>query len=554
MTRIAVLLALIVMFGVEVQAKSRIRFKEVGEKAGIADPGINAAGVAFGDYDNDGDVDIYITTEATAPGLDNRLWENDGTGTFRDVAKERNVDNENGLGRGVSWGDYDNDGDLDLVMGNMRASGSPKAPVPATLYKNLLSETGEPNFENVTVAAGLLRAGNEQDVEDGGMLDTAGGMVFADYNQDGLLDIHWRSADYHVDNELFRNDGDGTFTQVTKQAGISLVGKLLEINSQGSAAWFDFDNDGIIDLLSPTEGDKNTLFHGNGDGTLTDVTLARRPPSGMAFLNPGNANGACVGDIDNDGDMDVYLPLSDQGNRLIRNDTSQGMASFTDITLVSGTDDARGARGCTMADYDNDGLIDIYVNNGGLSNTLINDVMTDMPIFVQFYIAWTPAENVLFQNNGDGTFTDVTARSGTKGFGIGSGVASGDVNDDGFADIFVNNRTYYSGGERANILQTNLLFLNRTNGNNWIKVKLAGSKSNKSALNARAKVVAGDLAQIREVFGATGYNSVNDHVLMFGLGERETVDYIEVVWPSGATQRVNDPAPRGTIVITEPAD
>ncbi len=533
---------------------SSIRFKEVGEKAGIADLGTNAAGVAFTDYDNDGDVDIYVNVGASAPGVQNRLWENDGEGNFTDVSKERGVNYEGALGRGVAWGDFDNDGDSDLVIATMPPSGMPQGHQPATLFKNLLTETGEPNFENIGRAAGLMRAGNEKDAELGGLGNTSGGIMWVDYDNDGLLDISWRSADYHIDHELFKNNGDGTFTQVTSESGISLIGKLLEINSQGNGGWFDFDQDGFVDHLSTTEGDANVLFHNQGDGTFADVTKSRQPPSGLAFLNPGNANGVCLGDIDNDGDIDAYFPLSDQANRMVRNDLKEtGAANFSDITLASGTGDKGGARGCTMADFDNDGLIDIYVNNGGLSDTLINDVMTGLPVFVQFYIAWEPANNALFQNNGDGTFTDVTKRSGAEGFGIGSGVAAGDVNNDGFPDIFANNRTYYSAGKPANIEQKNKLFLNRGNDNNWIKVKLVGTRSNRSAYNARVKAVAGDLEQTREIYSGIGYNSLNEQTITFGLGKRDSVDRIEVTWPSGQVQELTDLEPGQTITITEPS-
>ncbi len=146
MRKLLITLALIPM----AYAQAQIRFENVAEEAGILDAGINGAGVAFWDYDQDGDVDVYITNSDSGTmhlGLQNRLWENDGTGKFRDVSTERGVDNLGGLGRGISWGDYDNDGDADLVIGNMPNSdvGDDDA-VPATLYKSLLTETGEPNF------------------------------------------------------------------------------------------------------------------------------------------------------------------------------------------------------------------------------------------------------------------------------------------------------------------------------------------------------------------------------------------------------------------------
>ena len=554
MHRFSVVVALTVISMVPVgTAHAQIRFDDISKKSGIADEAINAAGPSFVDYDNDGDTDIYVSVEALADGLENRLWENDGNGNFTDVAAARGVDNAGGLGRGVGWGDYDNDGDWDLVVANMPPSGLPQGFTPTTLYKNLLIETGVPNFEDITRSAGLMRMDNELDVRVGGLASTSGGVNFVDYDQDGDLDILWRSAEYDVDNELFRNDGNDTFTRVTEPAGISMVGKVKEKNSQGDAGWTDFNNDGIVDLLSPNEGDRKLMFLGNGDGTFTDITLNRQPPTGLVFINPGNANGVCLGDIENDGDMDVYFPMADQANRLYRNDFAEtGALTFTDTTLTAGADDPGGARGCTMADYDNDGYLDIYVNNGGYQNTLINDVIAGFPPFVQFYIAWEQADNVLYLNNGDGTFRDATRKAGVRGRGIAGGVASGDINDDGFPDIFVTNRTYYSAGKPAQEILSNVLYLNRGNDNNWIKTRLVGTQSNRSAINARVRAVSDEFAVVREVLPASGYNSMDDPTLIFGLGRRDKVDYLEVTWPSGVVQRIDNPEIRTTVEIVEP--
>jgi len=518
-----------------VKAGPQIRFEDISNSAGVADVGINAASIAFGDYDNDGDQDMYVGTAETHQ--HNRLWENDGKGNFTDVATLSGVANEKGLARGLSWGDYDNDGDLDLIVSNMDSSGPGPKPPLTTLYKNLLIETGQPNFENVTVAAGILRENNPDDVARGGIVATGAGIGWGDYNNDGYLDLYWKNADYDVDNILFKNNGDGTFSDVTAEAGIAIIGKVIKANSQGSPNWVDFDNDGNLDLLVCNEGDKNILFHNNGDGTFKDVTKSFSGPSGFPFLNTGDANGACWGDIDNDGDLDCYIANADQANRLIRNNLIEtGVANFTDITMTSGTGDLGGARGCTMGDYDNDGFLDIYVNNGGLSNILINDVIEGFPPFVQFYIAIEPADNVLYRNNRDGTFTDTTKDSKTVGFGIGRGVASGDIDGDGFLDLFATNTTYYSRGKLIGIEQHNQLFRNKGNQNNWIKVKLVGTVSNRDAVGTHVKVVSDDLTQLREVTSATGYNSADDLPVEFGLGKRTVVNLIEVTWPGGVVQ------------------
>ncbi len=539
------LLVFLILFPVA-QAQAQIKFKDVSKKAGIFEPGVEGAGVAFWDYDQDGDVDVYINnsdSQTVTLGIHNRLWENDGTGKFRDVSQERGVANLGGLGRGLSWGDYDNDGDADLLVGNMPDSDRGDKTVPTALYKNLLTETGEPNFENVTRQAGLIRSGVPRDAIVGGFSDTSGGIAWADYDNDGDLDFLYRNTRDDMDQSLFRNNGDGTFTEVTDQAGVKILDYSLEADSQGSSGWFDFDQDGHIDLLSPNEGHNNVLFRNNGDGTFSDVTRNRQAPSGVPFFNEGDANGVCLGDIDNDGDIDAYLPNADQANRLIRNNLKEtGEATFTDITMVSGTGNMGGARGCTMADYDNDGFLDIYVSNTGPSNVLFNDIAgEDFPPFVQFYVSMTPEHNVLYRNNGDGTFTDVTKKAGVDAYGTGVGVATGDVNNDGFPDIIATSRP----------TGRNWLFLNKGNDNNWIKIKLIGTKSNKSAFNTRVKVVSGDLEVTRELYSATGYNSVDDPALIFGLGNRDKIDFVHVVWPSGTVQHLDDVSPGQTITITE---
>lgn len=530
-----------------------IKFRDVSDAAGLADMTVNSTGPAFADYDNDGDLDIYVPAEALAEGINNRLWENDGTGTFRNVAAERGIENKGSYSRGASWGDFDGDGDQDLAVSNMPPGQDRRAHVPTTVYKNMLIESGSANFIDITRSAGFMRKGNEEDTRIGGVGDTGAGLAWGDYDNDGDLDLFWKCADYDVENALFRNNGDGTFTDVTQDSGVAIQGKVLEANSQGAPNWTDINNDGWVDLLITNEGDSNVLLLNKQDGTFEDITTSRRGPNGFAFLNPGNANGACVGDIDNDGDLDFYLPNADQANRLIISNLSDtGEVKFSDITLASGAGDPGGARGCTMADFDNDGLLDVYVNNGGLSNVLINDVIGQMPSFVQFYIAWEPAGNKLYRNNGDQTFADITEGSGAEGFGIGSGVGAADINEDGFPDLFLTNRTYYSDGERVNIPQQNHLLMNSGNDNAWIKIDIEGSVSNRDGYGAKVRVISGKLSQVREHTSAHGYNSTNDPILMFGLGKADSIDRIEVSWPSGATQVLTNIAPRQTIKIIEP--
>ena len=530
--------------------KQSIQFEDISFDAGVADVAVNSSGPSFIDYDNDGDIDIYVNTEYHGENQGNRLFENDGSGYFIDVAVERGVDNKYALGRGASWGDYDNDGDMDLIVSNLPSSGGTKIP-PTTLFKNLLIETGSANFRNATIESNLFRANVKEDREIGGIGNTGAGVAWADYDNDGDLDLYWKCADYDIDNALFRNNGDGTFTDVTEEAGAGIIDLVAEAGSQGSPNWTDVNQDGWIDLLVTNEGSEKILFLNQENGTFKNITRSFRAPSGTVFLNPGNANGACIGDIDNDGDMDVFLPTADQSNRLyisLLSDT--GSLSYKDISLSSGIDHKSGARGCTMGDFDNDGLIDIYVNNGGLQNTLINDVI-NLPIFVQFYIAIEPAYNKLFQNNGDLTFSDVTKTSGTEVLGIGSGVGNADLDDDGFLDLFITNRTFYNSDKQITESDRNYLLRNKGNGNNWIKIELTGTKSNTNAYGARVKVMAGESIQYREHTSAHGYNSANDYRLHFGLANEESIDSIEIIWPSGERQLLTDIAVNQTLSIEE---
>ena len=531
-------------------ASSPIRFKDESFQSGIASESVNASGPTFIDYDNDGDIDIYVVTEYHGEGQGNRLFENQGDRMFVDVAELRGVDNDNALGRGASWGDYDNDGDMDLAISNLPPTDR-STHIPTTLYKNLLKETGEPNFQNVTREAQLFRKGNENDLEIGGIGNTGAGIAWADYDNDGDLDLYWKCADFDVENALFRNNGDGTFTDVTEETGTGVLEFVLEANSQGAPSWTDANHDGYVDLLVTNEGDKKILFLNDQEGSFKNITSSFRPPSGVVFLNPGNANGACIGDIDNDGDMDVFLPTSDQANRLyisLLKDT--GQLSYKDITLTSGVSNKSGARGCAMGDFDNDGLIDIYVNNGGLADTLINDVI-DIPIFVQFYIAIEPDVNKLFRNNGDLTFSDLAWRSRASGYGVGSGVGTADLDEDGFLDIFFTNRTFYTGGEHITKSDRNYLLFNRGNRNNWLTVNLVGEESNTNGYGAKVTLASDDLTQYREATSAHGYNSGNDPRMHFGLGKKSSVDFIEVIWPSGKKTKLVNPSINQTVTIKE---
>lgn len=532
-----------------------MRFVNEASIRGVADPAVNSTGPTFGDYDLDGDLDIFVPVEDLAPGLHDRLFENQGDGRFVDVSTLRGVANPGSFSRGAVFCDLDNDGDADLVSATMPPGQSRQRHIPTTLFRNLLREQGEPNFVDVTRESGLMRSENAEDEKIGGMGDTAGGVGCADYDRDGDLDIFWKNADGEIENALFRNEGDWQFLDVTNTSGVAVQEKLKDSNAQGSPNWVDFDQDGWPDLLITNEGDRKFMLRNLGNGRFEDITLARRAPNALPLLNPGYAQGACIADFDHDGDMDIFLPMADQASRLLLNQLKEkGALSFDDATMRSGAGVIGGARGCVAADFDNDGHVDLYLNNGGPSNTLINDVIAGFPPFVQFYIAWEKAPNVLLRNLGEAQFVDVTDGSGAEGLGIGSGVGAADLNGDGFVDLYVTNRTYYAIGQQVSPeAGESQLLINQGNDHRWLRVQLVGTRSNRDAMGARVSVVAGGFTQTQEKQSAHGYNSTNDPVLNFGLGLHQ-VDEVRILWPSGQKQVIANPESNQTLVVTEPTE
>jgi hypothetical protein len=582
-------------------------------------------GTAWGDYNNDGFMDMYLALAFFGDsrlGRNNRLYEQQEDGTFTNVAKAKGVEqvipwttidgcggvpeedcvDRSGISRGISWGDCDNDGDLDLLVGSMDSGGA-DPPVPfTTLYIN----NGPPDFdfEWTSCSRGIHQKEQKQECTDeyrGGLNGTSGGIAWGDYNGDGCLDIIWRVTDQHADAVLLENKKESeectcTFSEVTKEAGANLFTPLrktsfaseeggpkrslvLTASLQGNANWVDYDNDGDQDLFHPNDGDMNVLFRNDG-GTFTDVSTIPGY-EGNALANTGQTYGACWGDLDNDGDLDCYITNSGEANRLVRNDLIEngGTPGFSERTFEgppsqdrfppppqwpdSGAGHFGDATSCTMGDYDNDGDLDIYVNQGGPRNNLFNDANPIDPMTTQFYSANTPDLNVLLQNDGPPPppddpppnwdpfviFTDVTESSGAEHLGEGRGVSTADYNDDGLLDLYVT--AFVPDPVTGDEVQGSLLKNTTANGNNWIKFALVGARD-RGALGARVTITTSDGGiQIREVTSAHGYNSQNDPRAHFGLGTDKTVTSAEVRWSNGVVTTALPTAMNMVHTVTE---
>ena len=465
-------------------------------------------GSAWGDYDNDGDLDIV----AVGTYQPHALFRNNGDGTFTDTADAAGIADPRG-GWGSLFADYDNDGYLDLYITRGGWSGAAEN----TLYHN----NGDGTFTDVTHTAGVADP------------QSSFCAAWADYDNDGYLDLY--IADGVIGdgaaNVLYRNNGDGTFTNTADVAGVADTG-----NSLGTA-WGDYDKDGYIDLHVVNFGQSNVLYRNNGDGTFTDVT----PTTGMN-LPVTDAFVTFFLDIDNDADLDIFISNSGSfqafiagqitgtaphdGDRqvLYRNN---GDGTFTDVTRESGLYHAYGAMGANFGDINSDGYLDIYLATGAPQMGRLE-------------------RDALFRNNGDGTFTDATTALGLGNIGKGHGVTFGDVDTDGDVDIYVP-----VGGAFIGDQWHNLFYRNNGTGNNHLTLKLVGVKSNRDGIGAKVTLHIGDNVIYREVSGGCGFGSTNSLSLEIGLGTHTKVDTLEIVWPSGQVDTYRNLSVNQKRVVTE---
>ena len=465
-------------------------------------------GSAWGDYDNDGDLDIV----AVGTYQPHALFRNNGDGTFTNVADAAGIADPRG-GWGSLFADYDNDGYVDLYITRGGWSGADEN----TLYHNNRDGT----FTDVTHTAGVADP------------QSSFCAAWADYDNDGYIDLY--IADGVIGdgaaNVLYRNNGDGTFTNTAAIAGVADTG-----NSLGTA-WGDYDKDGHIDLHVINYGQSNVLYRNNGDGTFTDVT----PMTGMN-LPVTDPFVTFFLDVDNDADLDIFISNSGSFQAFIAGQITgaathdadrqvlyrnNGDGTFTDVTRESGLYHAYGAMGANFGDINSDGYLDIYLATGAPQMGRLE-------------------RDALFRNNGDGTFTDATAALGLGNIGKGHGVTFGDIDTDGDVDIYVP-----VGGAFIGDQWHNLFYRNSGTGNNWITLKLVGVKSNRDGIGAKVTLHTGDDVIYREVSGGCGFGSTNSLDLEIGLGTHTKVDTLEIVWPSGQVDTYRNLSVNQQLVVTE---
>jgi hypothetical protein len=448
-------------------------FTDVTDKAGVGDVGWGM-GVAVGDFNNDGFDDIYVT--CVGP---NHLFKNNGNGTFSDVTKTAAVSDPR-WSTGASFVDYDNDGKLDLMVANYVAFD----------FKNL-PEFGKGRlcqYKGVPVQCGPRGLPGDGDT-------------------------------------LYHNEGNGTFTDVSKKAGVADANGYYGMGVICS----DFDENGLVDIFVANDSTPNYFYKNNGNGTFEEIGFL----SGTAVNENGSEQGSMgvtVADYDHDGKLDLFVTnFDDDYNTLYHND---GKLSFTDSSYaakIAAVSLPYVGWGTKFFDYDNDGWVDLFVANG--------HVYPQIPSYKQ--------RNFVHRNNRDGTFTEIAEQLGAP-FSekrAGRGVAFGDLDNDGDVDLVINNLDG----------PPTVLRNDGGNLNNSVLIKLVGVKSNRAGIGAMVKVVSGDLVQKDEVRSGDSYISQSDQRLHFGLEKRTKIDLIEVRWPSGIVDKLTGAKVNSIITIKEGA-
>lgn len=504
------------------------------------------ASVAAVDYDKDGNVDLYVTDSHL--GQPNKLFRNRGDGTFVDVAEQAGVaraNEQHGTSMDAVWGDYNNDGHLDLYVVKWG-------------WNILYRAKGDGTFTDVTDAAGVGDRGNG---------NTA---IWLDYDDDGYLDLYVGNYFRYVDlwhltntrvmhedfetahdagaNVLYHNNGDGTFTSVGEELGVADTGWTLDV---GAA---DYDNDGDQDLVLANDFGQDRVYRLNSDATFTDVT---DEAIGWDTRKGMNVD---FGDYNNDGWLDLYITniwtkeYVKEGNQLYRN---MGDGTFADISFEANVYDAGWCWAGLFWDYDNDGDLDIMVANGYISGDPKDEYFIKLATTVtkpgfdpvdatnwptmgnSNFVGYEPSR--VWRNEGNELFTEVAHDLGLADTRDGRGLGIADFDNDGDLDVYISNQG-----------QDGVLYRNDIgNKNNWLQIELNGTNCNRDAIGTRVTLVSEGLTQIREMDGGDGDHCQSPYRLHFGLGKRKTIGYLELRWPTGFVERVHGIKPNQLMKFTE---
>ena len=505
---------------VDVTEESGIHFKHVGGIDHRVVPALVGSGAAWADYDNNGTLDLYIVNSALVrpePNTilpKNRLYRNNGDGTFTDVTDIANV-GDTGWGMGCTFADYDNDGDADLYVTNYKAN---------VFYLNM----GDGTFKRYTSGAGGI-----------GHTGFGSGIAWGDFDADGYLELYLGNYieyskvpqgdevffpyDFFGQaNVCYLNKADGSFIDVSDA---SKVNGGFHLTLGVAAA--DYDSDGDLDVYLANDSDQNILYRNDGEMTFTNTN---QPDARSRTGDIRGGMGIAWGDYDNDGALDLFVTnWLDENNVLYRNN---GDGTFTDVSAQSGVFESGLGKTCwgtVFFDMDNDMDLDLFFSAGHIDPA-----------------SWENhgQPDVLLRNNGDGTFTDVSEQAGLRQLespGVGRGVAAGDYDTDGDIDLLIVNA-----GEKPRLLRND-----GGNRKNWLYIRTVGVVSNRDGIGARIKVITGDIHQIREVSAGSSYLSQNSPEVEFGLGRHDKVDKVIIQWSSGTIQTLTDIDANQRLIVSE---